>query len=177
MPRLNFPDARRLLGRAILATLCLALVAYLSLRLYNHLSLQSVVDVVLKENPASHARVGAHFERMIDFDTVCFDVRGVPSLAEGPALLEVFYQFASELKDREFAAVKLSYRGRLLLTLPGETFARIGQMYGHTDMASLNQEVVREARLPGGNLLRNIDRRVLAQIMAALGKTNAPLTG
>jgi hypothetical protein len=151
-----------------LAGLCVLFVlAYTGLRLYNHFTLQSVMDKILAECPNKEIRIDARYRGYYDTGTLIFDVRRAAGSDAAMTGMDLFFELASRTQKKDFDTVKMCYRGRPMLFVDGAVFRNLGRQFGHEDVNKLLGDMAGAATLPDGKPLRTLDRRVLARLMEA----------
>lgn len=106
-------------------------VAALAVGAWNFFTLQGPLDQALESdsrNTGIEAR--AHYQNYLNPSVIVFDLRAVAGDKSQADIFRALLQFASEMKDREFEAVELAYRGTTKFILAGRYFQQLGREYG-----------------------------------------------
>ncbi|MDF1710521.1 MAG: hypothetical protein P1U72_20730 [Paracoccaceae bacterium] len=92
------------------------------------------INVLRVQMPAQEAlrhtngiTVGSYYRFGVIPDTIVFDLWRVGDEASGAMILGRFFQFAEEMKDREFREVRLAHKGKTKFILDGDDFQEIGE--------------------------------------------------
>ena len=106
----------------------------LSLAILGGLVIMIGTNVLRVQMPAQEAlrntdeiTVGAYYRFGVMPDAIVFDLWHVGDEASGALILGRFFQFAEEMKDREFREVRLAHKGKTKFVLDGDDFQDIGK--------------------------------------------------
>lgn len=81
---------------------------------------------------ATHtAQVWAYYRFGVLPTVIVFDIRDLTPTASAASVIGDLLRLSAELKDREFDAVHLAWRGETRFILPGEQFRTIGREYAY----------------------------------------------
>ena len=114
--------------RVVTAVAVASLVAIIS---WNYFVIGRPVGRVIAADPRNGGiRVGAHFGRYVNSETLVIDLRTVTFTNSAADVFRVLLQVSSVLKDVQFERIVLAHRGEAKFILRGEYFHEIGEEYG-----------------------------------------------
>lgn len=129
----------------------------LSLATLGGLVIMIGINVLRVQMPAQEAlkntdeiTVGAYYRFGVMPDAIVFDLWRVGDEASGALILGRFFQFAEEMKDREFREVRLAHKGKTKFILAGDNFQEIGEQLSWQNPMYLIRTFPERLRMPDG---------------------------
>ena len=120
----------------------IAIVAFNTLAVHRHAyaALQGSDDI----NVAAYYRYG------VKVNSITYDLWDIGPEASHAFTLGRFFQFAEELKDREFKEVRLAYRGKTKFILDGDDFQEIGRSFEYQNPVYIVRTLPEKLKTPNG---------------------------
>lgn len=120
-------SSRKLVGIAVVVVLALVLCGKLT---FNYFSVEQPLHHVLSQDSRNQVVAAtAHYDDLVDWKTLVFDIKGLSSSAKEIDVFRTFLQYAQAMKGRHFVKVILACRGKKKFTLDGSYFQQLGQEY------------------------------------------------
>ncbi len=119
------------MSRIVLVGACvLLIVGGFGIWLFNDIRVDRPLQQILTTDPRNHVlSAHAHFDNWIDTNTLIFDLTAISENATRADVFRAFLQYSEALKNRHFAKVVLSTRGRSKFTLDGNYFQELGNEF------------------------------------------------
>jgi len=92
----------------------------------------------------------AYYRYGVDPSSIVFDIWGTSVDASGAGVLGALFDFAEEMKNREFSYVYLAYRGNVRFRISGKKFSDIGQSLSYQNPVYLIRTLPESVEAPDG---------------------------
>jgi len=137
---------------------------------FNYLRLQDPLKMVIKgDSRNAGIDVSVRYQNFVDLSTLVYDLQSVSPTNSEADVFRVFLQYAEMVRDQNFNAVDLAYKGKTKYIIEGNYFHQLGTEYSW-------QNPVYTMRTFPENVLRPSGEHAYSQWTGGiLGVTNAQM--